>query len=50
MSTIKGANKGPISTVAEGESVKAITKRVEDMIFSGQTVLREYKKEIDMLR
>ena len=32
------------------ENVRSHVKRIEDLIETGQTTLREYKKEIEMLR
>ena len=43
-------NGGPKQQIGQDDSVRGQIKRVEDYILTSQTTLREYKKEIEMLR
>ena len=46
-----GAQRSPIRIADPGDnSVRGSTKRVEDWIEASQQMLRDYKKEIEMLR
>ena len=43
-------NNGAKIAISQEENVRGHVKRVEDCIEVGRTTLREYKKEIEMLR